>query len=134
MQEQRMFKQMRLAFAGMVLGLLLMAFFVTLTGFNWHSFRHVEQKSFHGQILNYTDKPLRFVHTEGTTNLPAGENSMDTGILDADGLIIDHPVKIGHRVYQHGTFVVCDFGKLTLRTTQQGDVLEGSPGTWLCRM
>ena len=120
-----------------IFGLL---FFVSATSLfaiatHWDAFRKVEQKRFHGQILNLTNKPLRFTHTEGTTTLPAWTNSLETGVLDADGLIIDHPVRMGRQLYKEGTFVLCDFGKLTLKTTANGeDVLEGSPGTLLCRI
>jgi len=102
---------------------------------NWNAFRKVEQKRFHGQVINLTNKPVRFTHTEGTTVLPAWAKSLDMGVLDADGVIIDQPTRIGHHVYKKGTFVLCDFGKITLKTSPKGEtVLEGSPGTYLCRM
>jgi hypothetical protein len=129
-----MFKQgLRVIGSSLLLGFSSTVLFVLVTGFGWDDFRHVEQSRFHGQILNLTGQAITFTHTYGHQILPAGKSSMDMGILDADGLIIDHPVRIGDKVYNQGLFVLCDFGKLTLRSTSQGDVLEGSPGTWLCR-
>ena len=112
----------------------IMCFVLFSDKFNYKNIRKVEQRQFHGQILNLSQHPIRVVESKRLYTVQPGKSSLEAGVFDADGFMIDAPVTIDKDTFDAGVFKFCDFARLVIRSTPYGDVVTTNHGTRLCKV
>ncbi len=96
-------------------------------------FRDYIKNNFGGKITNRTTHAIKITEWRSLKILPAGQSSRQTGVFDADAIVIEKPSKFEENIYNNGVIKICDFADITITSEGNTDYIKSTGLTPICK-